>query len=521
MSRDEALRLFPEEPAGAGTPAQRESSPAVPRLKPINRKQMMFRVVDVEELVPEDHEVRAIWELVGRLDLSRYYEGIEAVEGAAGRSATDPQLLVSLWIYAYSKGISSAREISRLCEKDPAYQWLTGMQSVNYHTLSDFRVAHKEAMDELFTQVLGLMSMEGLISLERVMHDGSKVKAYASGDTFRREERIRAHLELARQQVEQMGDPCSEEEVGARVAKARQRAVREREQRLGLALEELEKLRASKSSKEEKHRARVSITDPEARIMKQPDGGYAPSYNVQISTDATETVIVGVGVSQSGSDYGELVPAEQRVQENLGRDPDHMVVDGGFVSRENILAMIEKGVDLIGPMGDRTGQSVGQMNRRGVDKAFRAEAFNYDAASDTYRCPQGKILTYEGKEQRIGRTNYKYRARGTDCAGCSFKHRCCPQSGARGRAIVRGEDAAEVSAFMAKMETAEAKEIYRERGAVAEFPIAWIKSKIGLRQFGLRGLLKAGIEALWACLTYNIKQWIRLCWRPRCAQSKA
>jgi transposase len=130
------------------------------RLKPINREQMVLRPMDVERLVSEDHEVRAIWDFVGRLDLSRYYEEIEVVEGEAGRSASDPRLLISLWIYAYSKGVSAAREISRLCEYDPAYQWLTGMEptclcngrQVNYHTLSDFRVKHKEALDELFTQ---------------------------------------------------------------------------------------------------------------------------------------------------------------------------------------------------------------------------------------------------------------------------------------------------------------------------------------------------------------------------------
>ena len=157
------------------------------RRKVINRNQLVLRPMEVERLLPEDHEARAIWEFVGRLDLGRYYESIEVVEGEAGRSATDPQLLISLWIYGYSKGVSAAREIGRLCEYDPAYQWLSGLAPINYHTLSDFRVKHKEALDALFIEVLGLLSAEGLISLERVMHDGSKVKACASGDTFRGE----------------------------------------------------------------------------------------------------------------------------------------------------------------------------------------------------------------------------------------------------------------------------------------------------------------------------------------------
>ena len=487
------------------------------RLKLVNREQMVLRPMDVERLVSEDHEVRAIWEFVGCLDLSRYYEDIEVVEGEAGRSASDPRLLISLWIYAYSKGVSAAREISRLSEYDPAYQWLTGMEPINYHTLSDFRIKHKEALDELFTQVLGLLSAEGLISLERVMHDGTKVKACASADTFRREERIRAHLEVARQQVEQMGDPRLAEEVGPRVAKARQRAAREKQERLESALREMEKIRSTKSSKAAKGEVRVSMTDPEARVMKQSDGGYAPSYNAQITTDAREKVIVGVGVSQCGSDYEELVPAEEKVEETMGSAPEQMVTDGGFVSRENILAMKGRGIDFIGPMGVGVAQSAGQMKRRGVDLSFYPEAFHYDAVSDTYRCPAGKILRPDGEEKRPGRTNYKYRAPAADCQKCIFKEKCCPQNETMGRAIVRGVDDPVVVAHKEKMETEEAKQIYRQRGAVAEFPNAWIKDKIGLRQFRLRGLIKVGMEVLWACLTYNIKQWIRLCWRPQWA----
>ena len=427
------------------------------------------------------------------------------------------RLMISLWIYAYSKGVSSGREMCRLCETEPAYQWLTGMEAVNYHTLCDFRVIHKKALDELFTQILGLLSAEGLITLERVMHDGTKVKACASGDTFRREERIKAHLKNARQQVEQMGDPRVAEEVSPRVTKARQRAAREKQQRLEKALEELEKIRASKSSEEDKQKARASMSDPEARIMKQSDGGYAPSYNVQLTTDEKEKVIVGVGVSQCGSDYGELVRAMETAEENMGRNPGQAVVDGGFISRENILTMEGKKIDLIGPMGDRAEQSVGQLNRRGVDEAFRPEAFHYDESNNTYTCPTGKVLKPDGKEEQPGRINYLYRAQGTDCQACGFREKCCPQSGTRGRRIRRAVDDPVVVAHREKMQTEEAKQIYRQRGAVAEFPNAWIKDKIGLRQFRLRGVIKVGMETLWACLTYNVKQWIRLRWRAQWA----
>jgi transposase len=117
-----------------------------------------------------------------------------------------------LWIYAYSRGISSAREIARRCTYEPAFQWLCGLGEINHHTLSDFRVDHDASLRELFVQVLGVLSSEGLVSLERVMHDGTKIKACAGVDSFRREERLKEHLEAARKQVEAMGDPREEDQ---------------------------------------------------------------------------------------------------------------------------------------------------------------------------------------------------------------------------------------------------------------------------------------------------------------------
>jgi transposase len=305
---------FPPPSAG---PAPAGMARVAPRLKAVDRKQLMLRPVDVERLIEEDHPARAIWAFTGRMDWSRFLASIQAVEGVAGREAWDPRLLASLWIYAYSRGIGSAREVSRRCGYDPGFQWLTGLQEVNYHTLADFRVGYQCELDELFAQTLGLLSAEGLITLERVMHDGTKIKACAGADSFRREERIRAHLEAARGHVAAMGDPRVE--PSARQRAARQRALRERTQRLEQALEELAKIRDVKAGSEAKAQARVSQTEPEARIMKQGDGGFAPSYNAQISTDAAHGLIVGAGLTQCGSDYGELVGAVERIEQGTGR----------------------------------------------------------------------------------------------------------------------------------------------------------------------------------------------------------
>jgi len=472
-----------------------------------------LRPVEVEKLVDLDHPVRAIWELVGGLNLAPFYVEIESVEGVAGRPVWDPRLLISLWIYAYKEGVSSAREIARLCAYHPAYQWLTGLEVVNYHTLADFRIRHKEALDELFIEVLGVLSHEGLITLERVMHDGTKVKACASDKSFHRKATLQDHLRLAREQVEQMGDPESEE-LSQRVAKARQRALREKQQRLEEALKALEQMEASRCKASKQEKVRVSSTDPEARVMLQAKGAYGPAYNVQISTDAQSKMIVGVGVTQSSTDAAELEPAVDRVEANLGQRPEQMVVDAGFTNQATMEAMIEKQVDLIGVLPERSRGAPNRLERRGVSPEFYPQAFTYDASTDSYRCPAGKVLKFEGEQQQSASLHRRYRAKVRDCKGCAFQAQCCPGT-KKGRSLVRSEATPEMVAFQAKMETAEAQEIYKQRSGVAEFPNAWIKDKIGLRQFRLRGLAKVTLESLWACLTYNICQWIRLCWKPQ------
>ena len=493
-------------------PLKEEQPPRV-RRKPVNRQQLLLRPVEVEKLVEEDHPVRAIWELVGQLNLEPFCVDIEAVEGVAGRPVWDPQLLISLWIYSYKEGTSSAREITRLCQYHPAYQWLTGLEVVNYHTLADFRIRHKEALDQLFIEVLGVLSHEGLITLERVMHDGTKVKACASDKSFHRKATLQDHLRLAREQEEQMGDTESEE-LSQRAARARQRALRERQERLEEALKELEQMEASRSEPSEKKKIRASSTDPEARVMMGAKGAYGPSYNVQISTDAKEKIIVGVGVSQAANDAAELKPAVERVEANLDEKPKQVVVDGSYTNQDTLEAMAQEQIDLIGPLLERRKAPWDPWKGRGVSSDFYPQAFKYDLEADHYTCPAGKVQVFETQEQQGGWNHRRYRARASDCRACPFQGQCCPET-KKGRSLVRRELTPEMATFQTKMQTAEAQRIYRQRAGVAEFPNAWIKDKIGLRQFRLRGLVKVTMEALWACLTYNICQWIRLCWRSQ------
>lgn len=501
----ESLEAFRAEVLSASTESRSEQE-AKKRFKAINRNQLMMRPVDVERLVEEDHPVRAIWAMVSQLDWSRFEEGVKVVEGGKGRSGHEPRLKAALWIYAYSQGINSARELSRMCQYEPGCQWLTGMEEVNHHTLSDFRTTDKEAQDELFKQVLGVLSAEGLTDLKRVMQDGTKIRAQASGNSFRREDTLREHLKLAQEQVEAMGSPDTEE-LSQRVMKAKQRVMRERKQRLEQAFEELKKLEQDR--RESEKAPRVSQTDPEARVMKQSDGGFAPSYNVQICTEASNKIIVAVEATQAGTDYDELVGGIEAVEATTGQTPKQMVVDGGYIKNANIEEAGKRGIDLIGPVAESNTEA--SLKKRGVSFDFYPDKFRYDEGTDTFICPAGKRLTFQRRSQRDGRIEYQYRAGLADCETCPFRNQCCPKTAAR--MVIRKEDSEAVQAFRAKMQTEEAKQIYRSRAEIAETPNAWIKATFGLRQFRLRGLWKVGMEAVWACLTYNVLQWARLVWK--------
>jgi transposase len=468
--------------------------------------------MDVELLIEADHSARSIWELVGRLDLSLYYAEIGAVEGRAGRDHTDPQVLISLWLYAYSRGLSSAREVARRCEYEPAFQWLCALEAISHRTLSGFRSEHQAGLEDLFVQVLGMLSAEGLITLERVTLDGTKIKAQAGGNTFRRQEKLEAHLQLAREQVRLMEEQSAQEEqVTRRQVAARRRAARQRQSRLEAAVREVERLQREKKDDRDRFVARASATDPEAHVMRNGEGGTVPSYNVQLVTDSAQGLIVNVEASTEAVDHHQLAPALERCEQTLGRRPQQVVADGDYTNHASVQAAANCGVDFYGswPASWRPGERDAQ----GRSEAFLASAFPYDAERDCFTCPAGETLTHQATQNREpGGRIHVYRAPREACQGCALRRQCAPPKArpAWVRSVSRCEEPAATLAFKAKMATEEARQIYGQRSRIAEFPHAWMKERCGLRQFRCRGRLKATLEATWAALSYNLTRWFAL-----------
>jgi transposase len=491
------------------------------KLRVPNRNQLAWARIDVQELIGADHKARAIWHLAGELDLTRFARELCTVKGDVGRAAWDPRLLVSVWIYGLSEGVNSAREIERLMGYEPGLMWLSGREVINHHTLSDFRVRHKEALDEVFTGMLALLEGEGLVTLDLVAHDGTKVEAHAGSDSFRREKTVRERLERARKLLKDL-EQAEPSEGNVRRQAAQLRAAREREARLEQALRELNQIQAEKQSGDEREKARVSLTDPEARIMKHGDQSFGPAYNVQITTDAKNKVIVGMELTQSSADAPALMPALDQVQERMGELPKQAVVDGGYTSENNIIDAEANQVDLIGSLPDAKKRTENALRSSGIAAEFGPSGFVLIAESNCLQCPAGKQLPYVRQSRKRNRHYRQYQAAGADCAACPVQAQCCPKNKGRGRTVsVLVQEHPSVTAFREKMGGTEARKTYKQRGAIAEFPNAWIKDKIGLYKFRLRGRLKAKTEALWAGLTYNVMIWVRLVWRPKLVLAKA
>ena len=383
------------------------------RVKRPQRDQIQWRDAALDQMIPKDHRVRAVWAYVDSLDLKPLYRKIRAVEGGVGRDAIDPKILMALWMFAIIEGISSARHLARLCERDLPYLWICGEVGMNYHLLSDFRTDHGEFLDELLTDTIATLMHQNLVTLETVAQDGMRVRAHAGSGSFRRQKSLEACRQEAAAQVKKLREETAEDSASdasnARRRAAAQRAAAQREQRVEAALKNLAELQQQKEKRKKGsgEEARCSTTDPEARSMKMGDGGFRPAYNVQFATDGDTRMIVSVEVTNNGSDGGQMAPMHETVCQQYGKVPEHYVVDGGFATNEDITQVEKLGSQVAAPM------------------------------------------THEDRIAKRGGDPHARRARDTD----------------------------EMAAFRKRMSTDEAKAILKQRPSIAEFPNAECRNR--------------------------------------------
>ena len=442
MDQPNLFDLPPEQPPPPEAPLAGR-----PRLRTAQRSQVVMRMLALDQMLPLNDEARTVWAFVEQCDLSDLLAEIRAVEGNAGRNATDPRILLALWLLATLRGVGSARELNRLCERHLSYQWLCGDVSLNYHTLADFRVQHATVLDRLLTEQIAALMHAGAVTLQRVAQDGMRTRASAGKSSFRRRETLEQCLAEAKQQVEALKAQTEDDPAAAsrREKAAQQRAAEERVARVTAALEACAAVQAAKEKRggDSLHNAaRASTTDPDARNMKMADGGYRPAYNVQFSTDTEAQVIVGVDVTNQGSDAGQLAPMVEQIENRTGVRPPEVLADGGFATRDDIQAL--------------------------------------NQPQQGYR-----VYTPVKEEQQ-------QRAKGQDPFA--------PRPG----------ESPELTEWRTRMGTDDAKTIYKERAATAECVNALARQR-DLYQFNVRGLTKTRTIAVWYALAHNLRRWVTLC----------
>jgi transposase len=322
-----------------------------------NRQQMLMVPTSLDAQVARDHVVRAVWRIVESFDLSSLEQAIRARGSHAGRPAIDPRILVALWVYATIEGISCARELGRLCETHDIYRWICGGVHVNYHVLSDFRVDHPELVDQLLTSMVAVLEKSGAIQVSRVAHDGMRVRASAGETSFHRAKTLEKCLRDAKELVEQNRQRAQDAGERSQESAAKVRAAEEQEKRITQAIHELQKVQASHADKDP-NELRASSTDPEARVMKMPDRGFRPAYNIHFATTTNGRGIVGVMVTNSGNDWGEMSPMTQEVARRVSSMPTEWVVDGGFAKKDDITALANRSITVIAPVHKSKNKSI-------------------------------------------------------------------------------------------------------------------------------------------------------------------
>ncbi len=353
-----AVELFPTDPIDSGLDDSRPgvSRPArgAPRYQRPERRQMRIITASLDQLLPAEHAVRTVLAFVQRLDLTAFDADVRAVAGSAGRPPVPPDLLVALGLWATLEGVASAREIARRCETDLPWQWLCGEVTVNHHLLSDFQTRHVARWEQLLIQGVATLLDQGLVSLNRVAQDGMRVRASAGSGSFRRRGKLDDCLAAARAQVAALKSEADADtgEANRRSIAARERAATEGVARLEAALAQLPEL----AEKLEKRKtgtggeARASKTDPDARRMKMADGGTRPAYNVELATTDETRLIVGVEVTNEGTDFGQMTPMADGIERHYGQRPREYLADGGFAGRDDITSMEQQGTQVFSPI---------------------------------------------------------------------------------------------------------------------------------------------------------------------------
>jgi len=472
---------------------------------PVELDQRLLFPSNVFDLLGKDHECYLYDDILQQLDTSE----LEGKYSVLGQHAYHPKSIVSILIYAYSRGVFSSREIEKRCHEDLSFMLIAKMSCPNFRVLSDFRKNNADFFRDCFKQTVKLALELKLASLGHISLDGSKFKANSSKHKAMSYKRLKEKEQALTAEIEvliEKASHCDEEEdktykeqTGYEIPED----LKHKEKRLAQIKEAREALEAREEAlhpgKEPEGKKQISFADKDARIMGKK-GDFDYRYNAQISVDSETQIIVGQHLSENANDKQELAPALEQVEESTGTLPDKLSADNGYMSSDNLEALEESPVDsyLATDKGEKKNKTPLAESERKLVKAD----FAYNAEDNAFTCPGGQRLEMKRESQDGTRI---YQGEAQTCASCPYRSRCCQSKNGNARSITCDDKEPLRQRMNDKMETEEAKAVYKERKIIVEPVFGQIKNT-GFRGFSVRGKEKAAGEFSLVCAVHNIKK---------------
>jgi transposase len=438
----------------------------------------------VEEALPWDNDARSFKDVMDCLD----YRQIESKCSATGAPPYPPEVMVKILGYAYSKGIRSSRNIECALNVDIRFIWLAGGLKPDHNTLARFRKDNGEEIKELFKDSVRVCCESGLVFLNTVSVDGTKIVAAAS------RRRVYSQLRVDRE-MDRVEKILQEAEEADRAEDAQQAAGERND-----IPEEFKDAKARKARLEEianrlreSKRKAVVVSEPESRVMMTGDV-KRPAYNLQAAVDGGSQVIVAMKLTDAENDHGQLPEMVGEVESNTGVSPDASLADTGYSDEDTLKWVEESGHEVLMPSQEHPDES------KRTDR-FASKHFVADTERDVLICPEGRELVFKG-ENRMGSGTYRrYAAKG--CKGCPFYRECVPDG--RGSRRVNVSVVAAVRKKMReKLRSPEGKELYNLRRETVEPVFGQMKSNMGFDRFLLKGRKGASAEAALMCMVHNV-----------------
>lgn len=429
-----------------------------------------------------------------------------------GKKALRPDLLLKLVIYEMRNNRPSPAQWARdVLESDPVRWLLFGMEP-SRSRLYDFRDRIAPFLSEWNAQVLQVAVAEDLTPATRASLDSSSVAAHASRRHLLNEQRLQKRREVVDAALErcQCGETVTDRpgwlaktEDGLRAQKRRyERAADVLRQRLAANTQR----RSCKRRPAEK--VLVSPTDPEAVLARDKLNVFRPLYSVQLLRDLDSPLVLSYDVLTQNNDNGVLEPMVEQMTDNVGCKPEQVLVDSGYVSLRHLEFCAQAGITLFGPCQEndysvQNGKKTQHNQHTGLPKS----AFRWLAEEQTYQCPEGHRLRFSNKQtqQRADHTITLalYTCPAEHCLKCP-RQKACTRTPNKGRSVSRMENEELLDALRARMQTDEAKRLYKLRSQTVELNYADLKEHRGLRRFHGRGLRRVRAEVGTLVLAHNL-----------------